>query len=227
MMFPSETAFHKQLRNVVADQLRAAIIEGRFKPGEWLRQEKVALELGVSQMPVREALKELTADGLIEHVPYRGVRVIAFSAQDIADLYEHRAFLEGCAAAAAARNIMIDELSELHEILENMRNNIAPENVNTYRELNRRFHQAIYIASRRNYLIRTLNQVWVAFPTMLIGTFGMTSSNPLPGRDMPDLDEHSAILSALESHDPALAETRMREHILSTGRQLVQFLERK
>ena len=88
-----ELPSHRQLRKLVADQIRAAIVDGRFKPGEWLRQERVAQELGVSQMPVREALKELAAEGLIEHVPYRGVRVVALSVEDIEDLYEHRAFL--------------------------------------------------------------------------------------------------------------------------------------
>ena len=82
----NELPSHRQLRKLVADQLRAAILDGRFKPGEWLRQERVAQELGVSQMPVREALKELAAEGLIEHVPYRGVRVVTLSVEDIEDL---------------------------------------------------------------------------------------------------------------------------------------------
>ena len=64
---------HRQLRHWVADRLRSDILEGRLKPGEWLRQERLAQEHGVSQMPVREALKQLAAEGLVEHVPYRGV----------------------------------------------------------------------------------------------------------------------------------------------------------
>jgi DNA-binding GntR family transcriptional regulator len=69
---------HKQLHDLAAEQLRSAILNGVYKPGEWLRQERLAQDLGVSQMPVREALKLLTAEGLIEHVPYRGVRVVSF-----------------------------------------------------------------------------------------------------------------------------------------------------
>jgi DNA-binding GntR family transcriptional regulator len=223
-MFPSETATHKQLRNLVADQIRAAIFEGKFKPGEWLRQEKIAQELGVSQMPVREALKELAADGLIEHVPYRGARVIAFLVEDIADLYEHRAFLEGRAAAAAATNITAEELNELRFLMDEMLRNNAPEAVNVYRELNRRFHQVIFTASRREYLIRALNQMWAAFPTMLIANFAATADQPLPERDNPDIIEHSAIIVALENHDAAQAEAAVSEHILTTGRQLLKSL---
>jgi len=222
----TEVPTHKQLRNFVAEQLRTAILEGKYKPGEWLRQEKLAQELNVSQMPVREALKELAAEGLIEHLPYRGVRVIEFSSEDIADLYAHRAFLEGRAAAAAALNATRKEIAALKQLQGQMEQNLAPEHVTEYRELNRRFHQLIFTASRHEYLIRTLTQMWAAFPTMLIGNYAATADNPLPERDNPDRDEHHAIIDALEQGDSARAETAMKEHILTTGRQLVQFLKR-
>ena len=176
---------HRQLRNYVADQIRSAILGGQFKPGEWLRQEKIAQELNVSQMPVREALKELAAEGLIEHVPYRGVRVIEFSPEDISDLYSHRAFLEGRAAAVAAGQITATEIAELKQLQEEMEENLAPERVTQYRELNRRFHQIIFGASRREYLIRSLSQMWAAFPTMLIGNFAAIASMTASGAEGP------------------------------------------
>jgi DNA-binding GntR family transcriptional regulator len=216
---------HRQLRNVVADRLRAAILEGFYKPGQWLRQEKLAQELGVSQMPVREALKELATEGLIEHVPYRGVRVIAFSPDDVSDLYAHRAFLEGRAARAAAENISAEEIEELKRLQTEMERHFAPESLGIYRELNRRFHQAIFIASKRDYLIRSLMQMWETFPTMLIGNFAVTAAHPIPNRDNPDTAEHRAIIAALESRNGPQAEAVMREHILSTGEQFVHSLK--
>jgi DNA-binding GntR family transcriptional regulator len=224
-MFPTETASHKQLRNVVADQLRAAILEGRLKPGEWLRQERLAQELGVSQMPVREALKELTAEGLIEHLPYRGVRVIEFNPDDIADLYEHRAFLEGRAARIAAMNITAEEIAELKQLQKEMEQNLAPEKLPVYRDLNRRFHQIIFTASHHEYLIRTLTQMWATFPTMLIGNFLATATNPLPERDNPDITEHHTLIGALERHDSIAAEQALKEHIMAVARQLVASLD--
>ena len=218
---------HRQLRNVVADRLRAAILDGFYKPGEWLRQEKLAQELGVSQMPVREALKELATEGLIEHVPYRGVRIIAFSPDDIGDLYSHRAFLEGRAAYAAAENITDEEIAELKRLQADMENHLAPESLNIYRELNRRFHQTIFSASRRDYLIRTLTQVWETFPTMLIGNFAATAARPIPDRDNPDTHEHRGIINALENHDGVQAEALLKEHILATGQQFVNSLKAK
>lgn len=205
--------------------MRAAILDGHYKPGEWLRQERLAHDFGVSQMPVREALKELAAEGLIEHVPYRGARVIVFSINDILDLYCHRAFLESRAASIAAEVVTPEEISALEDLQSEMEGYVAPEAVIKYRELNRKFHQSIYQASRREYLIRTLNQMWAAFPTMLIANFAATAVQPLPERDAVDVAEHRAIISALEAHDPAAAEQAMKKHILVTADQLVAFIE--
>lgn len=216
---------HKQLRHVVAEQLRLAILEGQYRPGEWLRQERLAQELGVSQMPVREALKELTADGLVEHVPYRGVRVVEFSLEDLSDLYAHRAFLEGAAVFSAARHITDEELAELRRLHEQMQAHMAPEQLQTYRDLNRRFHQSIYAASHRDYLIRTLAQLWEAFPTMMWGNYFRTALATLPERDATDTLEHERILAALEAHDAPLAEELVRNHIQAAYEGLKQALE--
>jgi DNA-binding GntR family transcriptional regulator len=213
----------KQLRHWVADRLRAAIVEGKFKPGEWLRQERLAQEFGVSQMPVREALRTLAAEGLVEHIPYRGTRVIEFSPQDVADLYAHRAFLEAMAAHATARYITSEEIGKLQDLQDQMKKRLGPKNLTEYRELNRLFHQTIFKASRRNYLIRTLDQIWAAFPTMLWSDFIQTAKIPLPER-ATDRQEHDAILAALEKRDADEAERLMRRHIETAGRQLTAVL---
>jgi len=215
---------HQQLRYSVADRLRTAIVEGELPPGEWLRQERLAQQYGVSQMPVREALKQLAAEGLVEHVPYRGVRVVAFSPEDVEDLYAHRAFLEGRAARAAAVHISETELAELRTLFEQMRQRMAPELVNEYRRLNRRFHQVIATASHHEYLTRTLEQLWVTFPNMLLGTFPMTAAHPLPQRETVDVAEHSAILQALLQRDAVAAEQAMQAHIEAAGQHLLKEL---
>ena len=221
----SDTESHKQLRNVVAEQMRAAIFNGHYKPGEWLRQERLAHDFGVSQMPVREALKELAAEGLIEHVPYRGARVIIFSINDILDLYSHRAFLESRAASIAANSISLDDIAILESLQLEMKENNAPEAVLIYRELNRKFHRHIYQASQHEYLTRTLNQMWATFPTMLIANFATTAVQPLPERDSVDVAEHQAIISALKSRDSIAAEQAMKRHILITAEHLVAFIK--
>lgn len=221
MLMLDELTSHRQLRKLVADQLRTAILEGRFKPGEWLRQEKLAQELSVSQMPVREALKELVAEGLIEHVPYRGAKVVDISMKDVEDIYLMRAFLETRAAGFAAREITSDVLKELKEVQAELARHSAPEEVLKYRELNRRFHELIFTASRRPYLIRQLKMLWATFPTMLMGNYPRTASQPLTGRDDVDIKEHTEIISALERGDSRTAEQLMKTHIESVLRELL------
>jgi DNA-binding GntR family transcriptional regulator len=220
-----ENQVHKQLRNVVAEQMRISILEGKYKPGEWMRQERIAQELGVSQMPVREALKELASEGLIEHIPYRGARVVDISPTDVEDIYALRAFLESRAAYFAAGNITADEVAELKRTHAGLERNLAPEQVSKYRELNRRFHELVFTASRRPYLVRTLGLLWAAFPTMLMGNYSRTASHPLSGRDGVDQMEHAAIIAALEKGDATAAQKAMREHIETVMNELMGMIE--
>ncbi len=212
---------HRQLQQWVAERLRAGILTGRLRPGEWLRQERLAQEYGVSQMPVREALKKLAAEGLVEHVPYRGVRVVEFAPEDVEDLYACRAFIESMAARFAAQNISDDEVGELAQLQRRMAACRTPEDLVEYRELNRQFHSAIFAASRRSYLVRTLAQLWAAFPTMLWSNVPRVAVDSLPSRDQPDIEEHAAIVAALRARDANAAERAVRHHIETAGRELV------
>jgi DNA-binding GntR family transcriptional regulator len=172
-------------------------------------------------MPVREALKELASEGLIEHVPYRGARVVDISPVDVEDIYALRAFLESRAAGFAARTITPEELAELRRLHAEIELYSAPEHVLKYRELNRRFHEVIFTASRRAYLTRTLSLLWAAFPTMLMGNYPRTASQPLTGRDHVDRLEHAAILDALEKADADAAQKAMQAHVESVVRELL------
>jgi len=210
---PSLPDSSKQRREWLVEHVRHLILTGGVKPGEWLRQEKLAEQFGVSQTPVREALKQLSAEGLLEHVPYRGIRVVVFTLTDASDLYECRTFIEGMAARHAAASITDEQLAELREVFERMKARLGPRYITEYRELNRRFHTIIFDASGRSLLVRTLAQMWAAFPSMLWGNFAKTAPAPLPGRDKSDVEEHGAILAALEARDAEAAERATRRHI--------------
>ncbi len=218
---------HKQLRGWVADRLRADIHEGRIQPGEWLRQERIAQEYGVSQMPVREAFKELVAEGILEQYPYRGVRVVQLSAADVEDLYATRSFLEGRAARAAALNITDEELQELKNIHAQLTAFSDPAQANLYRPLNRRFHQAIANASHRPYLTRVLGQMWEIFPAMLWNILPLTAESSLPERIAPDWEEHTLIIQAIENHDPDLSEKLVKQHIEEAAEELLAAMQRQ
>jgi len=211
----------RQLRQWVMDRLRGDIVEGRIVAGEWLRQEKLSRELGVSQTPVREALKQLAAEGVVEHVPYRGIRVVPFSPEDVEDLYAGRLVEEGRAARFAAERLTPRELEELRRLHARMRACETPRELAEYRELNRWFHLVIIMASKRPFLVRSLSQLWAAFPTMLWGSIPGVSAASAPGRDDPDAAEHEEIVAALAAHDAERAERSVRLHIQSAGIALV------
>jgi DNA-binding GntR family transcriptional regulator len=208
-----ESPLQSQLRHLIAKRMRSAILANEYRPGEWLRQEQLAQKFGVSHTPVREALQDLVGEGLVEHVPYRGIRVIEFSVTDLIDLYTVRAFLESLAACHAAQNINSEQLAELKQTNDEIELQRNQGNWTQYRQLNRRFHRLIYNASGHAYLVRTLDQMWNAFPTMLLGNFSRTATTPIPQRAESDKHEHSEMLSALESRDSERARRLMRAHI--------------
>jgi len=214
-----------QLRQWVADRLRAEILEGKLCPGEWLRQEKLSRAHGVSQTPVREALKLLAAEGLVEHVPYRGVRVVELSREDVEDLYATRAVIEGRAARFAAERITRAEVEELQDLHEAMLACETPRELPRYRELNRRFHTLIFQVSGRSHLVRTLAQLWAAFPTMLWSTIPRVAERSAPGRDQPDEVEHAEIVAALRERNPDRAEHAVRGHIEAAGAALLAAMD--
>lgn len=211
-----------QLSEHVAAHIRTLIAEGKIKPGEWLRQERLAQIAGVSPTPCREAVKLLVAEGLLEHLPHRGVRVVQFTVQDVEDIYLLRSILEARTAAEAARHITDEELQNLQEIFAEMQANLEPQQISRYRELNLQFHRTIANASQRPYLIRTLNQIWSISPSMLWAHFPHTATTPPPSRTATDPEEHAKILQALMKHDAEAAAENMRTHIQSAGQALIQ-----
>jgi len=205
-----------QLRHLIAERLRAAILANAFKPGDWLRQEQLAQQFGVSQTPVREALQDLVGEGVVERVPYRGIRVIEFTLTDLRDLYACRAFMEGIAARYAAQHITPKEIAELKRLVDEMATAFARKKWNEYRELNRQFHQGIYATSRHPFLTRTLNQLWTAYPTMMLSNF----PGPIRNRRTLNTREHLAIINALETRDATRAERLIRAHIEESVRRI-------
>src|SRR6187455_3197800 len=114
----SEIIQIRPLKEDIFDVLHEKIISGTYKPGDWLRQDDIATQLGVSMTPVREALDLLVSAGLAERVPYRGVRVREMSTKDVVEAYGLRLFLEALIAQEAARNITQEQVAALESTLE-------------------------------------------------------------------------------------------------------------
>lgn len=213
-----------QLRQVIAKRIRGSIFANEIKPGEWLRQEQLAQKYGVSQTPVREALQDLVSEGIVERIPYHGIRVVEFSVADLLDLYTVRAVAEGLAAHYAAENITQEEMLELEQAFLRLEQTPISVDVVEHRRLHRQFHQLIHSSSRHAYLIRTLNQMWNTFPTMMLSNFAQTARNPI-GRGDAATSEHRAIVDAIKTHDSKLAESLMRQHIETTAQSIAAVVE--
>jgi len=140
------------LHLAVAQRLRALIVEGGIAPGQKLNERDLASRLQVSRTPLREALKLLTAEGLVEHLPNRGAIAVQLSADDVAHAFEVMAALEGLSGELACARISDDELAELQALNFEMRAHHARRDLPAYYRLNAQIHQAINHAARNPVL---------------------------------------------------------------------------
>jgi len=215
---------HRPLADLVFERLRDSIIDGRLKRGQWLRQETLAQELAVSQMPVREALKRLVAEGLAERIPYKGVKVVEFSPEDIVDISTTRLVLEGLAVRFATPFITPEILERLKENLKEAEGYTEQDQMARRRELNTEFHLSICRASGRQYLVRLLEALWSWFPSVMLYEGMLRQKELLPARLEREMQEHWAILEALERRDAQLDEEETRRHIRNLSQELTEVL---
>jgi DNA-binding GntR family transcriptional regulator len=203
----------------VLERLRALILTGEYGPDERLIEEQLAERLGVSRTPVRQALTMLEAEGLVEITPNRGATVCSFSIEDVWDIYDLRAVLEGHAARRAAGRIERRELERLRELAREMEGlpgqfDDHEEEIRALVALNQEFHGTIVEASRNRRLERLINRT-VEIPLMFKAFYWYT----LHERTISN-HYHRQILEALENGDADRAEIIMREHVYE-GRDFV------
>lgn len=195
------------------EAIREAIVEGRYPPGQRLIEQRLADAHALSRTPVREALKQLHAEGLVEIHPNRGAVVRLVTLQDIEDLYELRAELESYAARRAATRITETGLLEIAEAIADFDLAIpgASEGdlagLRTVSDANRRIHDAVVSGADHSRLAHMLHRT-VDMPLVFqaFRRFGLTElqrSNQF----------HRLLLNALESRDPTRASGLMAEHI--------------
>lgn len=180
------------------------IRNGTLPPGTRLRETDLAERLGISRTPVREAIRQLEADGLVAHLPRQGATIRSLDHAEVVELYEMRAVLEGTAARLAARAASDIELAELAALNADLAR--APAGPQA-REVNRQFHRMLLEAARNRFLLKSMSALQ---KTLLI--LGPTTLAD-PQRASAAVAEHAAILAALQARDGAAAETAMRSHV--------------
>jgi DNA-binding GntR family transcriptional regulator len=190
--------------------IREGILTGEHEQGARLREEELADAIGVSRTPVREALRRLTADGLVELGNNRGAQVVSYTDEDLAEIFELRALLESHAHGLAAELIdaaAIEHLRELAEAMEELGEQQTARSRDRIAELNREFHATIVHAAGSTRLEALLHQV-VQVP-LVHRTFHRYSPEAL----RRSFDHHRELIAALDARDGAWAEAVMRSHV--------------
>jgi DNA-binding GntR family transcriptional regulator len=220
----SDIVQKKSLKEEVFQTLHRRIVAGKYAPGEWLRQEEISVQLGVSQTPVREALDLLVSAGLAERVPYRGVRVLQLTSEEIVDAYVVRLILEVAAARLAACNITANQIEELYEILEQTKSLVTLDDMSTQRQLNKKFHVSIVAAGGNALLTHEYESVSNRFPDWRLYEYMFRHPELLQSSLKREYDEHKAIADAVAAHDPEQAVRQIVEHIRNLKQEFEQFL---
>lgn len=198
---------YKPLREVIFDTLREAIIAGELKPGERLMQVKLAEKMGVSRTPVREAIRKLELEGLVEMLPRKGAHVAELSVKDIMDVLEVRATLDGLATALAAERITDEEIKKLEHVHSQFLNYANKDNLQGSIKKDVEFHELIYRASRNERLIQIANNLREQVQRFRV-IYLKDYSNP---REL--IKEHQYILEAISTRDKAAAQEYAQRHI--------------
>ncbi|MEI6719718.1 MAG: GntR family transcriptional regulator [Betaproteobacteria bacterium] len=193
------------LGKTVAEQLRRLILTGQHKPGERLVEDKLSAELGVSRVPIREALRTLAAEGLVDLPPRRGASVAQLSPAIAHDLVEVRATLEGLNARLAARHHEPAIVTELHQVLTEGNAAAQSGNVDDLVRLNGAFHDKLAQAGRNSIL-------WDIMRTLRERTSLVFAANT-NRRSREDWEEHSRILAAVIDGDEELAALLATRHV--------------
>lgn len=212
---PVDPVYLKGLRAHVREELRRAIIAGELPSGAVLNERQMAEQLGVSTTPLKEALRQLEAEGLVVAEPRRGIRV-TFDAEQAEEMALARAALESMIARMAASRIDDEGVARLAAIVGKMAEATAASATDDLIKLNELFHDAIHEISRCSYLQRILvgQRVYVHTARQFI-----LSDAAERGRA---LREHRTIYEALARRDSDAAEREMRDHVVRSARQHVK-----
>jgi DNA-binding GntR family transcriptional regulator len=201
-------------RRVFREEIREKLIEdilgGRLAPGTRIVETRIAQQFGVSQGPVREALRDLELFGFVVSSPFRGTQVRKISTEDLLEIYPIRAALEGVAARRAALVIDDAALAQLEEIIGTMREASARDDAHAQANADAAFHHVIIKAAGNRMLEHVWQTMRLSITTCV--TYAVTH------RSLHEITErHVPLLEALRSRDPGRAEAEIRRHIEEPG----------
>lgn len=196
------------LSGKVYQSLKSAILSLELKPGTPLVEEIVAKQLGVSKTPVRSALDQLSKDGLVDKIPFKGVRVSEISYSNVASILQVRAALEGFAARLATPMFSEEDFQKASEYLHSSEAALKDGNLELYNQYSVKFHNLIIFKANNLYIIaysQNLSAHLQRYRKIIV---------QIPERVPKSLEEHKSILAALKQKDSTLVEQKIMDHLL-------------
>ena len=209
----------RQLPQEVAGYIRELIISGQVQPGEFLRMERIAEQVGVSNTPVREGLLALKSEGFVQLVPRRGFVVAPFTQQDVRDLFWAQAQLARELAARAAKKITPEQVARLDANVEELQKAVAAGDAERIADLGHAFHRQINLAADSHRLALLLGAVVNHLPNRFYAS--------IEAQVAATRDEHPQLVRALRQHDARKARSLMEQHILGSADHLIEILEER
>ena len=212
----------KPIVDLVADIIRRRIINGEMGNNLKLSTRQLSEELGVSRTPVREAIRRLESEGLIELLPRRGFTVKEYSIDEIDEIYEVRRILEIKAISLACKNIKKKELNKIEKLAQELNKELQSKksDILTIQELNKKLHFAIYEISNNETLCQIIKNLWHRVSGLLITIF----STPHRREEIPH--EHKAIIKALKERNEKDCIRALKKHMEITEEILFKHSKR-
>ena len=204
------------LRGKVFSQLQNDILNGKYQFGDSLIETRLSEELGVSRTPIREAIRQLELEGLVQSIPNKGAIVKGISAKDIEDIYTIRMMIEGLAARWATEKITPAELAELKDAIDLEEFYTVKNDTDNLLKFDSRFHDIIFKASKSKPLMHTLS----TFHHYVQRARILSLSSPARAREA--LEEHKVIFQAIAEGDAEKAERLTTEHVRNASMNLIK-----
>jgi DNA-binding GntR family transcriptional regulator len=192
----------------ITNRLRQMILEGQLQPGEKINEKRLTEQFGVSRTPLREALKVLAAEGLLDLIPHRGAVITRQSEAELAEVFCVLAALEGLAGELAAVHASDETLQEIAEMTQALRRTFDEADRPTYFRINQAIHKTILAAAGNDTLLRS--HELLAFRVQR----ARYQANLTPERWRAAVEEHEAIHDALRTRDPERTGRLMKDHLL-------------
>jgi len=206
---------------IIYEYLLKSIIAGEMNEGQRIVESELAKMFGVSRSPIREALKMLEIDGLIELIPYRGVEVTRITVQDVRESLEIKGMVEGFASGIGAREFDGKVIEQLETMLEELEKYISLGKLQRVLETNIKFHHKIVESTRNEKLLKYYETLTRSIRRFYTISLAMTTGWKF------SLSEHHAILAAIRAKDTAASERAARQHAHNTLDRVLARLERK